>query len=123
MGAAWRPPRYILDRPERLNAAIRDKWHILVEDEGNVGCPPPIKTFKEMKLHPTLLNELKRAGISKPTPIQMQGVPAALTGRDMIGIAFTGSGKTLCFSLPLIMFALEQEVGSAGSSATNAIYR
>jgi ATP-dependent RNA helicase DDX41 len=33
----------------------------------------------------------------------------ALSGRDMIGIAFTGSGKTLCFSLPLIMLALEQE--------------
>ena len=35
--------------------------------------------------------------------------PYSLSGRDMIGIAFTGSGKTLVFALPLVMFALEQE--------------
>ena len=40
---------------------------------------------------------------------QVQGLPVALSGRDMIGIAFTGSGKTLVFSLPMIMIALEQE--------------
>ena len=39
----------------------------------------------------------------------MQGIPVAFTGRDMIGISFTGSGKTLSFSVPLIMAALEQE--------------
>lgn len=42
---------------------------------------------------------------------QVQGVPVALSGRDMIGIAFTGSGKTVTFSIPLIMLALE-EVGT-----------
>ena len=41
----------------------------------------------------------------------MQGIPVAFTGRDMIGISFTGSGKTLSFSVPLIMAALEQEAG------------
>lgn len=40
----------------------------------------------------------------------MQGLPVALAGRDMIGIAFTGSGKTLTFSLPLVMAALEEEL-------------
>lgn len=39
---------------------------------------------------------------------QVQGVPVALSGRDMIGIAFTGSGKTVTFSIPLIMLALEE---------------
>ena len=39
----------------------------------------------------------------------MQGIPTVLKGRDLIGIAYTGSGKTLVFVLPLIMFALEQE--------------
>lgn len=39
----------------------------------------------------------------------MQGLPVAFSGRDMIGIAFTGSGKTLAFSLPILMFALEEE--------------
>ena len=40
----------------------------------------------------------------------MQGLPMALAGRDMVGIAFTGSGETLTFSLPLVMAALEEEV-------------
>ena len=39
----------------------------------------------------------------------MQGIPTVLKGRDLIGIAYTGSGKTLVFVLPIIMFALEQE--------------
>ena len=38
-----------------------------------------------------------------------QGLPVVLSGRDMIGVAFTGSGKTLVFSLPLIMLALQDE--------------
>merc|ERR1719384_1967723 len=39
----------------------------------------------------------------------MAGIPAVLSGRDLIGIAYTGSGKTLVFVLPIIMFCLEQE--------------
>lgn len=52
--------------------------------------------------------------VSTPTRVplalrkQVQGVPVALSGRDMIGIAFTGSGKTVTFSIPLIMLALEE---------------
>ena len=48
--------------------------------------------------------------ITKPTPIQIQGLPALFSGRDVIGIAFTGSGKTLTFVLPMIMLALEEEM-------------
>lgn len=47
--------------------------------------------------------------IASPTPIQMQGLPAAFAGRDVIGIASTGSGKTLTFSLPLLLLAVEAE--------------
>ncbi|CAH2269942.1 jg6053 [Pararge aegeria aegeria] len=57
-----------------------------------------------------ILQGLEAKGIKKPTPIQVQGIPAVLSGRDMIGIAFTGSGKTLVFTLPIIVFCLEQEV-------------
>ncbi|KAL7310120.1 DEAD-box ATP-dependent RNA helicase 35, variant 3 [Mucor circinelloides] len=63
-----------------------------------------------MKLPEPILKYLKEKNIEKPSPIQIQGLPVALTGRDMIGIAFTGSGKTLTFSLPLVMFSLEAEV-------------
>ena len=40
----------------------------------------------------------------------MQGLPIILSGRDMIGVAFTGSGKTLVFTLPMLMMALQEEV-------------
>jgi len=48
---------------------------------------------------------LSKGSHSKPTPIQIQGLPVVLSGRDMIGIAFTGSGKTLVFVLPMIMLS------------------
>ncbi|XP_038969269.2 probable ATP-dependent RNA helicase DDX41 [Rattus norvegicus] len=95
---SWTPPRYILSMSEEQHERVRKKYHILVEGDG---IPPPIKSFKEMKLPAAILRGLKKKGILHPTPI--------LSGRDMIGIAFTGSGKTLVFTLPVIMFCLEQE--------------
>ncbi|VEN46840.1 unnamed protein product [Callosobruchus maculatus] len=90
-------------RHERLRTELR----ILVEGED---IPPPLRSFKEMKMHEGIIAALKEKHIKKPTPIQIQGIPTVLSGRDMIGIAFTGSGKTLVFVLPLVMFCLEQEV-------------
>lgn len=104
---SWTAPRYILEQGEEAFAAARAKWHILVSGEK---CPPPIKSFKEMKLPQCILNALQTKGILRPTPIQVQGLPALFSGRDIIGIAFTGSGKTLTFSLPMIMCALEEEI-------------
>merc|ERR1719230_2540933 len=62
-----------------------------------------------MRFPEPIIGHLKSRGIHKPTPIQIQGIPAVLSGRDMIGIAFTGSGKTLVFTLPMVMLALEEE--------------
>jgi ATP-dependent RNA helicase DDX41 len=62
-----------------------------------------------MKIPQPILAYLKSKGITKPSPIQIQGIPTAFSGRDMIGIAFTGSGKTLAFTLPAIMASLEME--------------
>ncbi|KAG8179326.1 hypothetical protein JTE90_011590 [Oedothorax gibbosus] len=103
----WKPPRYILAMTEKRHERVRKKYRILVEGEDII---PPIKTFREMKFPKGIIKGLKKKGITKPTPIQMQGLPAVLSGRDMIGIAFTGSGKTLVFVLPIIMFSMEQEV-------------
>lgn len=104
--STWTPPSYIRDRDEAHNDELRRKWHILIEGDD---CPPPIKSFKEMRVPPVLLDAMERKGMTRPTPIQVQGIPALLSGRDMVGIAFTGSGKTLAFSLPLVLFALEEE--------------
>ncbi|KAM8972979.1 putative ATP-dependent RNA helicase DDX41 isoform 2-T2 [Pelodytes ibericus] len=103
---SWKPPRYILGMSQARHDRVRRKYHILVEGDE---IPAPIKTFKEMKLPAAVLRGLKKKGILHPTPIQIQGIPTILSGRDMIGIAFTGSGKTLVFTLPVIMFCMEQE--------------
>ncbi|KAI7822183.1 P-loop containing nucleoside triphosphate hydrolase protein [Gamsiella multidivaricata] len=102
----WTPPRHIRELTQEQLAAIRQKYHIDAEGED---MPPVIKAFRDMKFPQPVMDYLKNKGIKMPTPIQMQGLPVALSGRDMIGIAFTGSGKTLSFTLPLIMRALEEE--------------
>ncbi|KAG7342560.1 DEAD/DEAH box helicase domain protein [Nitzschia inconspicua] len=105
--STWTAPRYILQQGSHVWDQIRKEWHTEVE---GVHIPPPCKRFVDMKFPSPILNVLQKKGIKKPTPIQMQGLPVALAGRDMIGIAFTGSGKTLTFSLPLVMAALEEEL-------------
>lgn len=104
---SWRPPRFIMEMPETKHDIIRSKLRILVEGEQ---IPPPITSFKAMKFPKAIMNGLDKRLIKKPTPIQVQGIPTVLSGRDLIGIAFTGSGKTLVFVLPIIMFSLEQEI-------------
>lgn len=109
----WRPPYDVRHRSERKIEKIRKKNEVIVEGSN---IPPPCLTFEEMRLPRTIIKELKRRGIKKPNPFQMQGLPVLLSGRDMIGIASTGSGKTLVFTLPLIMFCLEQQVSLPFSS-------
>ena len=59
-------------------------------------------TFDELSLDPRILEAVKAAGYTTPTPIQEQGIPAVLGGRDITGIAQTGTGKTAAFVLPMI---------------------
>lgn len=106
MKTTWTTPRYLLEAPEAHHREMRDLHHILVEGEN---IPPPCVSFREMKLPRVILGELERRNIRHPSPIQMQGLPLALLGRDMIGIAFTGSGKTMVFTIPLLMVAWEME--------------
>jgi superfamily II DNA/RNA helicase len=59
-------------------------------------------TFAELGLSPKLLEAIEAAGYTEPTPIQAGAIPPALAGRDVLGIAQTGTGKTASFTLPLI---------------------
>ena len=58
--------------------------------------------FSDLALDPRVLQAVTEAGYEIPTPIQAQAIPFALTGRDVLGIAQTGTGKTASFSLPMI---------------------
>ena len=58
--------------------------------------------FSDLKLNPKILNAIEDVGYQEPTPIQLRAIPAALEGRDVLGIAQTGTGKTASFTLPMI---------------------
>uniref|UniRef100_A0A7S3DB06 RNA helicase n=1 Tax=Palpitomonas bilix TaxID=652834 RepID=A0A7S3DB06_9EUKA len=106
---SWRPTEFLENLPEEELDRIREEFYIHVEGDN---CPPPVTRFKDLKIPFSLLDYLKAKGISKPTPIQMQALPVVLSGRDLIGIAFTGSGKTLVFSLPILLFSAEEELNN-----------
>ncbi|HAQ33171.1 MAG TPA: DNA helicase, partial [Rhodospirillaceae bacterium] len=59
-------------------------------------------SFTELGLGPDILRAINEAGYSEPTPIQTQAIPVALMGRDILGCAQTGTGKTAGFTLPMI---------------------
>lgn len=58
--------------------------------------------FDQLGVAPKLLQILQKNNFTSPTPIQAQSIPAAISGKDLIGIAQTGTGKTLAFGLPMI---------------------
>jgi ATP-dependent RNA helicase RhlE len=58
--------------------------------------------FSALELHPSLLKGLKELGFTRPTPIQLDAIPHALAGRDLLACAATGSGKTAAFLLPIL---------------------
>ena len=58
--------------------------------------------FSQLGLSPTTLQAVADTGYTTATPIQAQAIPVALSGRDVLGIAQTGTGKTAAFTLPLV---------------------
>lgn len=78
----------------------RASKHITIQGHD---IPKPVYTFDEASMPEYILNEVLKCGFDKPTPIQSQGWPMALKGRNMVGISATGSGKTLAFLLPAMI--------------------
>lgn len=76
--------------------------------------PRPVETFDEAGFPQYVLNEVKAQGFERPTAIQAQGWPMALSGRDVVGIAETGSGKTLTYCLPAIVHINAQPLLAPG---------
>ena len=58
--------------------------------------------FSDLNLNPKILKAIEEAGYETPTPIQAEAIPAAINGKDVLGIAQTGTGKTASFTLPMI---------------------
>lgn len=74
------------------------------------------QSFSDFGLHPAILSAVLGAGYSQPTPIQAQALPPVMDGRDVMGAAQTGTGKTAAFSLPI----LHRLMPLANSSASPA---
>uniref|UniRef100_A0A672ZKL7 Probable ATP-dependent RNA helicase DDX46 n=1 Tax=Sphaeramia orbicularis TaxID=375764 RepID=A0A672ZKL7_9TELE len=91
--------------PEEVNALRVELEGITVKGKG---CPKPIKTWVQCGVSMKILNALKKHSYEKPTPIQAQAIPAIMSGRDLIGIAKTGSGKTIAFLLPMFRHIMDQ---------------
>jgi len=71
-------------------------------DDTPVKDEKPSISFAELGLAPQILKALDDIGYTNPTPIQAQAIPAALQGKDVLGIAQTGTGKTGAFTLPIL---------------------
>lgn len=78
---SWRAPRCILSLPDQVHDIIRRNLRILVEGDD---VPPACCSFRLMKLPESLVRALEAKGIKKPTPIQVQGIPAALSGKSRV---------------------------------------
>lgn len=103
---------FYVEIPEiaKMTQAEVDKYRVELEDiqvKGK-GCPKPIKTWAHCGISKKEFDVLKKLNFEKPTPIQCQAIPAIMSGRDLIGIAKTGSGKTIAFILPMFRHILDQ---------------
>ncbi|KAH9422538.1 ATP-dependent RNA helicase ddx42 [Dermatophagoides pteronyssinus] len=70
--------------------------------------PKPCSSFGHFGFDEPLMKLIRKMEFTTPTPIQAQAIPAALSGRDVIGIAKTGSGKTAAYLWPLLMHIMDQ---------------
>jgi ATP-dependent RNA helicase RhlE len=93
-------------RPSRRQKQLKDSIHpsrfIKAARPVTVEAYTPRYTFADFSIRPLLQKNIAAKGITAPSPIQDQAVPAGLTGGDVIGIANTGTGKTLAFAIPVL---------------------
>lgn len=78
-------------------------------------------TFKELNISEPVLRALNEKNYDLPTPIQQQAIPVAVKGRDMLGIAQTGTGKTAAFAIPIIEQLSSRPANKAGKRPVRAL--
>jgi len=91
--------------PHDETAKFRKEAELRIEGEN---IPAPLRSFEESNFPSAILTKFQQMGFQAPTPIQAQSWPMILSGRDVLGIAETGSGKTLGFALPGVIHIQNQ---------------
>ncbi|KAJ5774509.1 hypothetical protein N7457_009405 [Penicillium paradoxum] len=89
-------------------AAVEEQDVEDASSETEPSAPSAPKTFKELGLIDSLCEACEKMGYKAPTPIQAESIPLALQGRDIIGLAETGSGKTASFALPVLSALMDK---------------
>jgi len=90
----------VSSRSEREIEDFRRSKEIKVQGHD---VPRPVTCFEETGFPQYLMTSIRAQGFANPTPIQCQAWPMALSGRDVVAIAQTGSGKTISFALPAML--------------------
>ncbi|XP_072926894.1 ATP-dependent RNA helicase DDX42 isoform X2 [Hemitrygon akajei] len=99
-------------------AELRQKLNLRVS---GADPPKPCSSFAHFGFDEQLMHQIRKSEYTQPTPIQCQGVPIALSGRDMIGIAKTGSGKTAAFIWPMLIHIMDQKELELGDGPIGVI--
>lgn len=84
-------------------------------DQKSTDDRPVTQTFSSLELLPRLIRALEEQGFTEPTPVQSQAIPIALSGKDMLVSAATGTGKTVAFLLPIIQQLMANKSPRQGS--------
>ncbi|KAH8490605.1 hypothetical protein H0E87_022948 [Populus deltoides] len=105
----WTPSDRVLRfNPDQI-AEIRSRLNIDVSvASGSPLAPAAIESFEDMCLHQSIMKDIAHHEYTRPTSIQAQAMTVALSGRDLLGCAETGSGKTAAFTIPMIQHCLAQ---------------
>ncbi|KAI1712207.1 DEAD/DEAH box helicase domain-containing protein [Ditylenchus destructor] len=91
-----------------MNSGINfDKYEEIPVEATGQNCPPPISHFADLNLHPWIMENIKKSGYDRPTPVQKYSIPTLTARRDLMSCAQTGSGKTAAFLVPVINRILE----------------
>ncbi|CAH9121114.1 unnamed protein product [Cuscuta epithymum] len=105
----WKPSERVLRLKLEQVEEIRLRLNVDVDFAADSQpAPAPIESFTDMCLHPSIMKDIALHGYSIPTSVQAQTMPVALSGRDILGCAETGSGKTAAFAIPMIQHCLAQ---------------
>lgn len=109
----YKPSDANRDRPQIEVDALNAKYEITLNGRNVEGCKP-IAFFNEAGLPDFITSEINNQGFVQPTSIQAVTIPALLSGRNIVGIAKTGSGKTLSYILPALIHVKNQPPGRMG---------
>ncbi|CAN6469447.1 unnamed protein product [Victoria cruziana] len=105
----WQPSERVLGMtPEQIeDVRLRLNVDVMIPQD-TAPAPTPIESFTDMCLNPSIMKDVAFHDYTRPTSIQAQAMPIALSGRDLLGCAETGSGKTAAFAIPMIQHCLAQ---------------